>query len=274
MKKAFLLSFLTLLMIPLSAQFSLRLQSGYGFALGSGVLGFQEAFDMANNQTYEVVRGSYGQGVHLALYSSLRLSEAWLAELGISYLHGQPYAIGFETPNLFASRESRARHWRLLPGLRFLPRGQGLQMTGSLAALIPIGGSLRWVDVRRGANISTEETTTRLRFGFSLGAQGSLGVVWQQARWQVMLECVYQALALTPQRGEVLSLLEDGREQLVTLEPYERELRFFNVIDSSTPTGSSNQPVVPRAFLAEPQPFSQVGLQVGIAWRLAPPSTE
>lgn len=197
-------------------------------------------------------------------------------ELGVSYLLGAQgkawQGVTLGGVKVYNELTRKATNINILPALRLaVPLGKDISLYSRTGVVIPVLARIKDQFVSEGYDTTgafqkvrmKEETKTRLTAGFT-GAVGFEIKLYPDVSF--FIEGNGQLLNVWSRSSTVTEYTVNGKDQMNTLLPYQKETTYLKSLHNLANNG--NSPYQPAEVLTYQSPFTSVGLNVGLNIRL------
>lgn len=273
----------SLLTFSVSGQnFYTEVNFGYGYRSSSAVIDYNYSTEITTGSgsntdisNYEVVKGSYGQGINFGLDAGYMITPNIGFELSCNYLSGSTitsnYVYSETSPTDYyvetAEYNYSARMLRLSPSVVFVLEGEQFRPFAKIGLVMGVSNKMT-ADIITGAtDQSKAEYRLELDGGIPLGFKGQLGVEWIFTdRLSLTGSLSMYSLSYAPTNGKYTRYYVNGVDVLPSLSTSQREFEYVDemTVDNNI-VFSSGQPTKSLKFY---NPFSSVGLQFGLRFRI------
>jgi len=305
--------------------FTLRVSGGYawpGFLKTDPITGpkidpYSPQIDglipMANidekNKSYELIKGSYGQGGNVTLGFGYMINNYFGVEMGLSFLKSatmkatqiRPLTIqtGFGQPPQFSSVgyfmtakiETKAFGLSLMPSVVVTGNKPGCKVYpyGRLGISLPVFGELEHdIDIQLEDSASVllglvnaspyflgQNTKVKLKTEgtVSIGVNGAIGIAYKPLPYMmVTAEVNGQYLVTRAKKAKIVQWDTDGTDRIADRGVYRTEFEFVDKLDASSNNAEYNSaydPTKPKQDIRPTGPFSNLGFNVGVTFLLS-----
>lgn len=283
MKKSLLL-FLGALALPtaiLSQGFYAELNAGYGLSMGSDVIGanytssdVMTMSDWTSTGSYEIIKGSYGQGMNFGLDLGYMFNSNFGISLNTNYLMGKTYTATDEDRETYTDPSGtitfqateelsiQGQMLRLMPSLILALDGEQVKPYAKIGLAL---GVMNRMDVTSDYSDSdgySESMVAEVNGGLAVGLNTELGVEYKlNDKFSLVGSLNAINMSYAPSKGRITSYVVNGSEQIDTFTTRDKEIEFVDSDSySSNDVPDENKP---SQESKEYHPFSSVGLRVG-----------
>ena len=252
------------------SQFYAKVNAGY--ALGMGEHGSATNYTSTQSGsstsfTEESVKVSYGKGVNFGLSAGYFFSDNFGFELGLDYLMGgkvvdlskyegttPPYPYTWTTT-------TSASMLRIMPV--FVIKASGNSISPYAKFGLTVGsGKINGKEELAGSN-GTGFTEYEFTGGMAIGFNAAFGVdISISDKMSLFGEMRYIGLNYAPSKGTLLKYEEDGVDKMGEQTTRDKEIEFKDKLSGSS--GTPSDPNKPDEMLKFGNPFSSIGLNVGL----------
>ncbi len=268
--KLFVCCFLFNSIYGIAQELSLNFDAGYGFNIATESITEGNAIQISDLQTeFSSVIYSYGKGLNINSEIEYFPQKHIGFGIGVGYLNSSKVHIKKYNPSSTRDDEYTATMLRFSPFVKFKFNLDQISFYSKFGYLIGVSG-----EIQRDLSFVTElgdETFSRTIFnkGISHGATAGFGVEYPLTnRISLSGEVRLFIQSFGPKKGEVVIGTENGVDQLPELEPgYIHANYVDDYVRQWNPDGSTDFSK-PITELRRFYPFSSVGLNLGIQYKL------
>ncbi|WNJ19191.1 outer membrane beta-barrel protein [Pontibacter sp. G13] len=242
---------------------------GYAWGAFSPPLGSNNINgNLENNNT------TLGKGLYADLVVGYMFNRHLGVMLGGSFLFGEEVQVSrTEVGDELVNLTSQANKFQLVPALIISTGGERTRLYSRVGLVFPVTGRTLG---KSQVITSGVETLTELKIngGFSVGFHGGLGVaVATSEHISLIAEIQLINLNIFRNKAEVQELSINGQDVLPGLNTFQREIDYKSEIspDDNIETNPNVNLDQPRDALTEATPFSSLGINIGVMFRLNSP---
>lgn len=288
MKKSLLVFAVTLAVSPLSFSqgFYAELNAGYGFSIGSDVIGANYTSsdvitmsDWTSSGTYEIIRGSHGQGMNFGLDLGYMFNPNIGLSLNTNYLMGktftatdtdkETYTDPSGTTTFEANEELtiKAQMLRLMPSLVLALDKDKVKPYAKIGLALGVMNKMDVNSDYSDTNGDSESMVAEVYGGIAIGLNSELGLEYKLSDKLSLIGSVNSInMSYAPTRGMITSYKVNGTEQIDSFTTRDKEVEFVDTDSyNSNEVPNENEP---SQDSKEYHPFSSVGLRVGLRFNL------
>ncbi len=252
--------------------FYLGFGTGYCHSAAPNLFSDYDYEDISGTETYKRRKGSgsFGRGGEVNIFLGYKLSEQISTELGLGYFYGLNNKSSSVTQSSFGNYNSentiRGQMFRINPTLRF-NAGNGKMIpyikAGAVIGLVSrlkIKGKYTDSDP---FNTNTMEDEMVFSGRASLGFTGALGIqltLSEKIGFFSEIHMITQSWA--PKKSLVTKQTANGTDMLPDMSTSEKETEYLDKYTNSYDSESPSKEL--KYFM----PFSSIGLQIGLVFRL------
>lgn len=232
-----------------------RLGAGYNFAMGS------ETKIQQNGNQAERIKLNYGKGVTGNLGLGYMFNPNLGAEIGFSYLAGEKTEVKSVYNNRVENDAFYSRMLLIQPSLVVSAGKEGLNPYAKFGMVAAKGKVMHEQEY---TSTGVTQMEIEQNGGWGLGLQAALGVdvdVTEQLGF--FAELSFNNLTYAPDRAEVIAYRYNGVDLLHQMNTRNRETEYVDAYDVN-----NDSSLRPRQELKENLPFSTLGLNVGLKFKL------
>ncbi len=269
MARFFLTFLLALCFSCAHAQWHIGLDAGYGLPWSIRRIG-DASFDVTGSvPTKSVFATSFGQGVQYGATVSYAKKKYVEVELGLSYLSGKFTEVTDKDFTESTVEDYTTEMFRVTPSLKLKAGQKKLMVFGRLGLGLGFGGSISYQPQRLVNSGRVISSTTWVYSGGTmrhlvagLGLERSVG---KTSRYRFFSEIRLFSGVYSPNKGEMTKSEQNGQDRLSALSVREKHIVFQSSIKAPRVAPDPNQAEI---LLRWRLPFSSVGLNIGVAYKL------
>lgn len=247
--------------------FYVKLNGGYNM----GIISYN-----GSNQTqsgtvtsYEKVPFSLSSGIQFGGAAGYMFNKFIGAELGVSYLIGNTVSMMDKSNTSSTSENVSSRLLNFMPSLVITPGFEKLNPYAKFGLSL---GSASITDKmettnNNGSSITTSTQTRVFDGGMAIGFMGTLGMSYKiNDKVSLIGELNIASVSYSPTKSEYTEYKQNGIDMLPSMPKSQKNVEF---VDSySQDNNSQSDPNSPRKSIAPSFPFSSIGVNIGVMYRL------
>lgn len=258
---------------PISAQWCISIESGYGFATRSDNFEISTyRIDLLHEQRL-ISRNKFGKGVNIGLDAEYKINPNISIGINFSFLEGNNfflYSNGFDISSPYVVVRYKAKMLRIIPKVSFsLP----INKWGVFSEIGLIAGTGQFVEedssFQQDNNMNYIFYSKKIYHGgMSFGIMNSLGVYYNMNK-NIALSLVFQSFTQSygPTKSEIVASSSNGVSSLENLKTSEiytiYKNKFLFPKDWSPP-----DPDMPAVDIRQYYPFSSMGLNIRLIYNI------
>ncbi len=247
--------------------FYVKLNGGYNMGIVSYNGRNQNQSGTITN--YEKVPFSLSSGIQFGGAAGYMFSKFIGAELGVSYLIGNTVSMTDKSNTSSSTENVSSRLLNFTPSLVITP---GLEKLNPYAKFGLSLGLASITDKMESTNNNGSSTTTSSQTrvfdgGMAIGFMGTLGLSYKiNDKVSLIGELNIASISYSPTKGENTEYKINGVDMLSSMPKSQKNIEF---VDSySQDNNSQSDPNSPSKSIAPSFPFSSVGLNIGVMYKL------
>jgi len=259
-----LMCYFIFLLQKLEAQkFYAGINAGYNFGIASQNLS-SNVNTTAGQTSNAVVKGSFGNGLNAGCFGGYWLNSNIGFELQASYTLSRDFKANYVNEGIYTQKtDLTATMLKVLPCIiitvgdkkirPYVKMGMAFRVAGNITSTV------NYYDVQLASTTITETKYTK---GFSLGMFSALGASKKlNEKFTFFMEALINVQSWAPNNGDITKYTINGVDMTSNLNVNQRNIQFNNsyVFDKSAYTQWK-----PRQELKQYQPFSSIGINVGV----------
>lgn len=248
----------------------LNFDAGYGFNIATESILFGSSFSLEDyEQEFNSLIYTYGRGLNFNTEIEYVTPKKIGFGLGIAYLKSKEFEMVDRRLDVVFTEFWSARMFRFFPYLKLRHAFDSFSIYTKFGYLLGVGGRIENNWTYSPENDTESALKTIRSKGFSHGGTAGLGIEFRindHLNWSTEIKLMIQSYG--PKRGRVVERFRDGKNTLEETDIWLNETNYVkNYIEGVGPNREIDYSK-PRTQLRKQYPFSSVGINIGVQYRL------